>query len=119
MKEFPFHDHNPPRFEQIQEFCEDMDEWLQKPDHIAAVHCKAGKGRTGTMICCYMLHAGIYKVAEQCLSDYGLKRTYDGKGVTIPSQRRYVNYYENKLKFGKPYRRTALQVKHTHAAFGL
>lgn len=57
------------------------------------------------------MHARLYKNAEQCLTDYGLKRTYDGKGVTIPSQRRYVNYYENKLQFGRPYKRTALQVK--------
>lgn len=48
--EFPFHDHNPPNIEQIQDFCRDMDEWINaREKNAAAVHCKAGKGRTGAI----------------------------------------------------------------------
>jgi len=63
------------------------------------------------MICCYMLHIGSYSTAADALSYYGQKRTHDEKGVTIPSQRRYVEYYANLLKSGKPYKKTLLQVK--------
>ena len=43
----------------VSDFCQQMADWLQQdPQNIAVVHCKAGKGRTGTMICCYL----VYKV---------------------------------------------------------
>lgn len=44
---FPFEDHNVPNIDIILEFCRNVASWLKTPGNVAAVHCKAGKGRTG------------------------------------------------------------------------
>ncbi len=62
---FPFDDHNPPPFELLSTF----HSWVDEPvvnvvksvdnflssheENVVAVHCKAGKGRTGVVISSY------------------------------------------------------------------
>lgn len=53
-----------------------------------------GKGRTGLMICCYLIDTKESATAHSALKYYGERRTSDGNGVTIPSQIRYVAYFE-------------------------
>jgi len=62
------------------------------------VHCKAGKGRTGLFIACFLLYSKQFGSATEALRYFGEKRTYNAKGVTIPSQIRYVYYFEKFLK---------------------
>ena len=96
---FPFDDHNPPPFEMIRAFCIDASAWLHAaPQNVVAVHCKAGKGRTGVMVCALLLHLFDCSSAEEALKYFSAARTYDGKGVTIMSQKRYVKYFAENLK---------------------
>jgi len=98
---YPFDDHNPPPFVMFQEFCNDVKEFLDADEkNTAVIHCKAGKGRTGTMICAFLLHCGDWQSASDAMSYYAAMRTYNQKGVTIPSQIRYIHYYDRFLKHG-------------------
>ncbi|KAL9642615.1 hypothetical protein ABK040_009694 [Willaertia magna] len=100
---YPFDDHNAPYFNLILPFCEDVTNYLlsessnndnNNQQSVAAIHCKAGKGRTGTMISALMIYTGISKTANEAMELFGRIRCNDSKGVTIPSQKRYVNYFE-------------------------
>ena len=103
---FPSLDHNPCSVKLLLEFCVDICLFLiLNLDSVAAVHCKAGKGRTGVMICCYLVFSGLCKTTEEAVNYYGVMRTTNMKGVTIASQIRYIRYFETFLKanFYAPY----------------
>ena len=62
------------------------------------------------MICCYMLHDRKFSNAADALKFYAEQRTHDQKGVTIPSQIRYVEYYWRLLSSGQTYNQIPLHV---------
>ena len=96
---YPSDDHNPPPFGMLRPFCEEASQWLRGgSERVVAVHCKAGKGRTGVFICALLLYMRAFPTAGEALRFYGDARTRNGKGVTIPSQIRFVTYFGNQLK---------------------
>jgi phosphatidylinositol-3,4,5-trisphosphate 3-phosphatase/dual-specificity protein phosphatase PTEN len=99
---FPFDDHNAPTLELVIDFCKDVQAWLSAdPSNVAAIHCKAGKGRTGVMISAYLLWIGECDSADDALEYFGAKRTHDNQGVTIPSQIRFVKYFAEFIRYFK------------------
>lgn len=87
----------------VADFCAAAQEWIAADaSNVVAVHCKAGKGRTGVMVSCLLLALGVCPTAHAALQLFGEQRTHDGKGVTIPSQARTVYYFEQWLARGLP-----------------
>jgi PTEN phosphatase family protein len=58
VERFLIDDHNVPSLKEAVRFAKNVREWMSAdPHNIIAVHCKGGKGRTGTMICIWLLES--------------------------------------------------------------
>ncbi|RDB30349.1 Phosphatidylinositol 3,4,5-trisphosphate 3-phosphatase and dual-specificity protein phosphatase PTEN [Hypsizygus marmoreus] len=56
VSRYPFPDHHAPPLAIMPLLAREMRVWLSgSPDRVAVLHCKAGKGRSGTMACTYLL----------------------------------------------------------------
>jgi phosphatidylinositol-3,4,5-trisphosphate 3-phosphatase/dual-specificity protein phosphatase PTEN len=95
-RRFPFDDHNAPNdIHLIPNFIRDATGFLKEDDdNVVAIHCKAGKGRTGLMVSCLLMATDPkLREAQAALDYFSDVRTNDSQGVTIPSQMRYVRYW--------------------------
>ena len=96
---FPFKDHEAPPLNLIRTFYEDAKKFLEENEKKAIdVHCKAGKNRTRTLIGSLLLYMKVLDTADECLQYCGMMRIENGKGVTIPSHIRFIEYFEKILK---------------------
>ena len=117
---FPATDHNPSPIKLILEFCIDICLYLiNNPEGVAAVHCKAGKGRTGVMICSYLVFSGLCQSSEKAFRYYARVRTKNNTGVTIASQKRYIKCFETFLEsnFYRPYINLIPKIIRSHFSF--
>uniref|UniRef100_H2LIN4 Transmembrane phosphatase with tensin homology n=1 Tax=Oryzias latipes TaxID=8090 RepID=H2LIN4_ORYLA len=101
-------DHNVPALEDMLKFTASVREWMSAdPQNVIAIHCKGGKGRTGTMVCTWLIDSDQFESAQDSLEYFGERRTDKTRsskfqGVETPSQSRYVGYYEvMKNKFNR------------------
>ncbi|GAB1319265.1 Telomerase protein component 1 [Madurella fahalii] len=87
----------------------------KRSERVVVVHCKAGKGRSGTMACSYLI-AECGWTAEDALARFTERRMRPnfGAGVSIPSQLRWVSYVVRWTKGGKRYVDRAVEVVEVH-----
>ena len=96
---FPFDDHEPPPLDLLMTCVMRLLGFLDAAEgNVVAIHCKAGKGRTGVVIVALQflrkaLRGEPTRIASE-LATYADARTHDGKGVNIPSQLRFLGYFE-------------------------
>ncbi|TFB01239.1 Phosphatidylinositol 3,4,5-trisphosphate 3-phosphatase [Trichoderma ghanense] len=87
----------------------------RNPNRVVVVHCKAGKGRSGTASCSYLIAEEGWK-AEDALARFTQRRMRPqfGAGVSIPSQLRWVGYVDRWTKGGKKYTDRPVEIVEIH-----
>jgi len=113
----PFPDHHPPPFALVPRVVASMREWLAGGERrTVVVHCKAGKGRSGTMSCALLISEYGFSAerAMACFTQARMRKGF-GEGVSIPSQRRWVRYIEDwTARYGKRYVERRVRVHALH-----
>ena len=118
---YPWPDHHPPPFALIPNIMASMRNWLKEAENkkvkrVVVVHCKAGKGRSGTIACSYLVSQEGW-AKEDALARFTARRMRPGfgPGVSIPSQLRWVNYVHTWSKTGKVYVERPVEIVEVHA----
>ncbi|KAK3698948.1 Telomerase protein component 1 [Vermiconidia calcicola] len=107
VRHYPWPDHHPPPFALIPLIMASMRNWLNDKDaegRVVVVHCKAGKGRSGTVACSYLISEEGWTPddAMQRFTERRMRPGF-GVGISIPSQRRWITYVDRWARHGKLY----------------
>lgn len=119
IRHFPWPDHHPPPFALIPNIMASMHDWLKGPEsekgRTIVVHCKAGKGRSGTSACSYLISEEGWTV-EDALTSFTSRRMRSGfgSGVCIPSQLRWLSYVDWWTKHRKVYIERQIEILEVH-----
>ena len=119
IRHYPWPDHHPPPFAIIPSIMASMRDWLKGLDapkeRVVVVHCKAGKGRSGTVACSYLISEESWTV-DEALARFTSRRMRSGfgAGVSIPSQLRWINYVDRWAKHQKLYVERQIEILEVH-----
>lgn len=122
VRHYPWPDHHPPPFRLVPMIMASMRNWLheeggkeEKKGRVVVVHCKAGKGRSGTMACSYLISECGWDPSE-ALARFTERRMRPGfgQGVSIPSQLRWVGYVDRWTKAEKIYVERQIEILEVH-----
>ncbi|KAL0069598.1 Telomerase protein component 1 [Marasmius tenuissimus] len=93
VSRFPFPDHHAPPLAIMPLVAREMRIWLDgSPERVAVLHCKAGKGRSGTMACTYLLSLDISTTmpklerSDNTAKDWAVTRAKEAMAVVPPDE---------------------------------
>jgi protein-tyrosine phosphatase len=136
VRHFPWPDHHPPPFSILPELIESMRVWLDgngesvvsignesssetsdatkvetTKKKVAILHCKAGKGRSGTVAISFLISTRGWNV-DDALKRFTERRMRPGwgEGISIKSQRRWIGYVERWAQGGEKYQDGKLKI---------
>ena len=103
VESFPMAPNTPGALKQLLRFCISQDTFFAKQEsNVLVVLCKTGRGRSGMLAACLLLH--LSKMGHAMTADEAVASICDARGeasVSYPSQIRYVHYYERLLRSQK------------------
>ena len=96
-----------PTLNRILQVSKEVTEFLDKDkENVVVIHCRGGKGRTGTIVCSVLLDRYRLSSPEEVLEHFEEMRTnYFGEkkqGLSTPSQERYVRYFYDLVRKDHP-----------------
>lgn len=101
----PFPDHQVPTLELMEQVALEIYNFLQSSNNnVAFIHCKEGKGRSGTVCCGYLMYEaqklGVLAGVEEMVAKFTVQRMRRlfGPGVSIDSQLRFLGYWKTYLE---------------------
>jgi len=101
--EYKFPGHPAPPLGLLFKICTAVESWLDADTkNIAVVHCLTGKGRTAALTACILTWIGEFSSPIEALQYVSDRKCIPVDYLTIPSQRRYVQYFSNMLDGVKP-----------------
>ena len=101
--EYKFPGHPAPPLGLLFKICTSVESWLDADEkNVAVVHCLTGKGRTAALMACILTWIGEFSSPMEGLQYVSQRRSISADFLTIPSQRRYVQYFSNMLDGVKP-----------------
>lgn len=108
---YPIPDHLPPSIDLLLRIVLGIDQFLKKsPKNVALIHCKEGKGRSGTVCCAYLMfeaqQRGVLLTVDEAITAFTRRRMrkFFGPGISILSQVRYLEYWRRYLLFASDMR---------------
>lgn len=107
IKRYGWLDHSPPPFLFMQEVLDDIHQYLsESSSNVVLLHCKMGKGRSGSIVVAYMMKYMSCSLKEG--RDIFMNNRFRAgitRGVTISSQLRFLRYHELFLHLERPLNR--------------
>ena len=118
VRHYPWPDHHPPPFALVPLIMGSMKNWLKEKEvdgRVVVVHCKAGKGRSGTVSCSYLISEEGWtpEDAMQRFTERRMRQGF-GVGISIPSQQRWISYVDRWTKGGKVYVERPVEILEVH-----
>lgn len=84
VSRYPFPDHHAPPLAIMPLIAREIRAWLEgSPERVVVLHCKAGKGRSGTMACAYL----ITSIDDASSSDFGSRSATEKEKATVRAER--------------------------------
>ena len=91
VQEFKFPGHPAPPLAVLFKIINSIESWLAAdPENVAVVHCLTGRGRTVTLIACFLAWVGEFATATEALAFVAERRCVELERVVIPSQIRHA-----------------------------